>query len=265
MLGTLDRLTSRWWFYLILLLLMFVPPTYASRPYDPRLSGQVISAVMQNALIASLPAIYPAFKVFPIVLVVAILMWRDRATRWFDGYVAATLLLFALFQNAAVTQRYGLVILTGNVVVYAILALLWAWETILKANDFSTPVRVWWKYWVAPIAFLGFWFPLNVVNLQPDFSPLLILTSEAGLASCMMIPVYLAVVLVFEPDMNRPVVRATGFVGLVTALLNFLQWFVLEPHPWLGVLHLPLFLICAYALVVSLRAKPTPNFRRLPG
>jgi hypothetical protein len=249
----LDEITRKWWFYLLVVLLTFFIPTYTSRPFDPRNTSQVIAAVMANALIYSYPIILPVFKVVPILLVLAIVLWGDKVTRLFDIYVAITILLFALFQNAAVTLEYGLAILTGNVVVYTGIGLLWGWEAIVKRNDFTTFPRSLWKYWVVPVAFLAFWFPMDFVTLQPDFSPLLILTSESGLTGCMMIPVYLAIVILFEPNINRAVIRVTSFVGIVTALLNVLQWFVLNPHVWIGVLHLPLLLISTYVLVLSLK------------
>jgi hypothetical protein len=249
----LEFLTEKWWFYLLVVLLIFFLPNYSARPYDPRNTSAVIAAVMEHASIYSFPAFLPVFKVIPILLIAAILVWGDRATRFFDGYVAFTLLLFALFQNAALTQDYGLVVLVGNTAVYAGIACLWGWETVVKRNDFTPHPLRWWKYWVVPVALLAFWFPVNLVTLRPDFSPLLLLTSEAGLTTCMMVPVYLAVVVLFEPKINRPVVRVTSFVGIVTAFLNLLQWFVLNPHLWIGTLHLPLLVISAYAFILSVR------------
>ncbi len=247
----LDTLTRRWWFYLLLLALFFLP-SITARPLDPRDSSQMITAVMANALIYSYPAVFPVFKVLPLLLLGAILLWGDRATRLFDGYVACTIILFALLQNSALTEEYGLAVVTGNVAVYTLVALLWFWETGLKRNVLAIRRQPLWRYWVVPLAFLAFWFPLDQATLRPDFSPLLILTSNAGLTGCMMIPCYLAIVVLFAQSANRVVIRVTGFAGLITALVNMVQWLVLSPHPWLAVLHLPLLSISLYAWIGSL-------------
>ena len=256
----LETLTRRWWLYALILLLFFLP-AYSARGYDPRNTSQVITAVLSNPIIYAYPALWIVFKVLPILLIGAIGAWGDRATRVFDGYVAATLLLFALFQNMARTQEFGLTILLGNTVVYVIVAGLWVYEAIVKENDFTPRPRPPWRYWVAPAALLAFWFPVNPATLQPDFAPLRFLTNEAGLTLCMMLPVYLAVVTLFWPTINRPVVRVTAFAGMITGLLNMLQWFVLSPQPWLGILHLPMLTISMYAFGLSFRKGQSEDVR----
>ena len=71
----------------------------------------------------------------------------------------------------------------------------------------------------------------------------------------MMLPVYLAVLSVYYPHVNLATLRVTSFAGTVTGLLNVLQWFVLDPHLWLGMLHLPLLSISVYAFVLSFRGR----------
>ena len=116
------------------------------------------------------------------------------------------------------------------------------------------------KYWFVPESFLAFWFPLNEETMSPYFNPLVLLTNEAGLTACMMIPVYLAVLTLFHPQVNFATMRVTAFAGLITALFNLLQWFVFNPQFWwMGVLHLPLLAISIYAFVLSLRKIARPQ------
>jgi hypothetical protein len=253
----LESLTRKWWFFLLFFILFFIVPSYSSKPIDPRETSRLVAEVLPRALIYSYPAIWPLFKILPILLILAIILWGDRATRAFSIYVAVTLLAMAILQNMAFTEHYGFAVITGNVVIISIVALFWVWEAVIKETDMSPQGRPWWRYWVVPPAFLAFWFPVSIGadGVRPDWNPLLILTSEAGLTFCMMVPVYLAVMTLYHPRINRPVVRLTGFVGTVIGLLNIVMWLIVnrETMWWMGVLHLPQLAISIYALVISLR------------
>ncbi|MCL6613871.1 MAG: hypothetical protein K6U03_04515 [Firmicutes bacterium] len=68
----------------------------------------------------------------------------------------------------------------------------------------------------------------------------------------MMVPVYLAVMTVIHPKANLPLMRVTAFAGLITGIMNVLQWFVFLPAAWwAGVVHLPLLSVSAYALLLA--------------
>ena len=250
-----ERLSGKWWFYVVIFLLFFAP-SYSAIPIEPTEIPQLIVATLSNPLIYSIPAVFPIFKIIPILLIVAIAAFGDRATRAFAIYAAALLMALAIFQTTAITDRYGFAVMTGNLIVYLIVALFWLWEAIVKKSDFSPRPSPIWRWWVAPVAFLAFWFPINEA-LRPDFSPLLILTSEAGLTYCMMTPVFLAVLTFFYPAVNLAVLRVTGFVGLTTAAFNIIQEFFVFPEAWwMGVLHLPLLAISLYACILSFRKRP---------
>ena len=249
---SLETLTRKWWFYLVVSVLFFLP-SYSSLPFDPRRTPSLITAVLSNPLIYSYPPIMPLFKLLPVVLVLALVVWGDKITRLFDVYVAITILLFALFQNMAVTQDFGFAVLVGNVVVYSLVAVFWFWEAVIKTNKLVLRRLPLWRYWVVPTALFAFWFPVNSETLGPDFSLTQLLTNSAGLTMCMMLPAYLAVLTLCYPTVSRPALRITSFGGTFTAGLNILQWFFLTFHPWIGIVHLPLLTISLYGLILAMR------------
>jgi len=250
----LEAITRKWWFFVVVVLLFFIP-SYSSKPYDPRWTSKLITAILSNPLIYTVPILMPVFKILPVLLIISLIIWGDRATRVFDAYVAVTILLFALFQNSAITVEYGFAVMLGNVLVYLLVAGAWFWEAVVKLNSFTPRRRPFWQYWVVPVAFLAFWFPFNTVTLGPDFSFIQLAANSAGLTTCMMLPVYLAVLALYYPTVNTIVLRITALAGTITGLLNIMQWFISTSHPWLGILHLPLLTISIYALVLSFRKK----------
>jgi hypothetical protein len=256
----LEALIQKWWLYLLLLVLFFLP-SYSSLPYDPRRSSDLITAVLSQPLIYSFPAIMPLFKLLPVVLVLALAIWGGKITRIFNVYAATTILLFALFQNMSITQEFGFAVIVGNVVVYLLLAILWFWEAYLKTNVLIFRRQPLWRYWVIPVAFLAFWFPVNAETLGPDFSPVGLLTNSAGLTLCMMLPLYLAILTLCYPAINRPILRITSFAGLITAGFNVIQWFFFTSYTWMGIVHLPLLTISLYGLILSMKK----DWKRLNG
>ena len=247
----LDAVTRKWWLYVLLLLLFFVP-TYAARGYDPRRSVDLIGQVLADPLINAFPVLMPIAKMIPVVLVVGLFAYGNRARRAFNVYVTVLFLALALLQSTAVTTEYGLVVLSGNMALVLVVALVWAWEVVAEENDFANRQRPLWRWWVAPAAIVAFLAPIDSGPMSPDFNPVRLLTNEAGLTFCMMTPVVLAVLTLFHPTVNLAVLRITSFAGAVFGLVNMIVWFAIEPWGWwMGVLHVPLLLISVYAFVLA--------------
>ena len=254
--GKLDYLTRKWWFFLLLILLQFVP-SYASKGFDPAETGLVTGEILSNALAYDYPSLFPIFKIIPVILIVSTIFLKNAATGVFSVYAGITYLLFAFLQSVAVTEKYGLGIIAGNFIMFSLVAVFWFWEAFVQKNDFSSPKRVGWRYWVVPLAFLAFWYPLTISegSMIPDFNPIGILTNGAGLAFCLMTPVYIAVLTLYHPRINLATLRVTSLVGIIIAFYNVLVNFIFffSTMWWNGVLHIPLLTISAYGLVLSFR------------
>jgi hypothetical protein len=129
----------------------------------------------------SLSGYNPLFKIIPMLLIVSIILIPRRASRWFSIYAAVSYVLFALRPGMAQTEKYGLVINAHWLIVCLTVAAVWFWEACINRNDFTTRKPVW-KYWVAPLAFLAFWYPLSKDTGLPDFDPAYLFTNCSGLA-----------------------------------------------------------------------------------
>ena len=191
------------------------------------------------------------------LLFISIIFFRNKVTRLFNIYVAISYVLFALLQNIAVTEKYGLGIVTINLAMFLLVAGFWLWEAIVLKNDFRPRKRRAWRYWVIPFAFLAFWYPANPGTLMPDFNPVYLFTNMAGLTFCMMTPVYLAILTLFHPRVNIATLRVTSLVGVIIGFYNVNVNFFIKPDElwWNGVLHIPLLAISMYAFALSFRNK----------
>jgi len=254
----LELITMKWWFYLIFILIQFIIPPYAAKGFDLSEIGLITGEILSNAIVYSYTALFPIFKIIPIILVVSVIIFRNRVSRIFSIYVAFTYVLFAFLQSIAETDKYGFGILTLNLIMFLIVAIFWFWEAIIQKNDFTPQKRPLWKYWVIPFAIFAFWYPANPNTLMPDFHLIYLFTNFAGLAFCLMTPAYLSILILYHPKVNIATMRVTSLVGLIIGFYNMWVNFFISPETlwWNGVMHIPLFTISIYALVLSLKKRP---------
>ncbi|MHC4624165.1 MAG: hypothetical protein ACYS4W_09720 [Planctomycetota bacterium] len=255
----LERITRKWWFFVTIGLLQFIIPPYASKGYRFPAEWSSVSLEAVSYPILSFSRYNPLFKIIPMLLIVSIILIPRRASRLFSIYAGVSYVLFALRPGMAQTEKYGFVINAHWLIVCLTVAGFWFWEVSLNRNDFSARRLPRWKFWVAPLALLAFWYPLSKQTGLPDFNPAHLFTNVSGLAFCTMTPLYVAVLTLYYPKINVTVLRVTSLVGLIIALNNVHLNFIVRPATlwWNGVLHIPLLVISLYGLVVSLKGLPS--------
>ncbi len=156
----LELITRKWWFFLFFILIQFIPP-YALKGFEVAEMGKFMGEVLSHSLVYNLSSLYLIFKILPLALVIGIILFGNRVARIFDLYVAIAYLLFAFLQNIAFTEKYGLAIITTNIVMFLLVALFWIWEAVIQKNDFSSQPKLSKKYLIIPLAFLAFWYSIN--------------------------------------------------------------------------------------------------------
>lgn len=253
--GTLESITRKWWFLVLFILIGTITPPFVTKGFDLSKTGEIISYILQNSLIIFCSPLYPVFKIIPIILVFALILFGNRIGKIFSLYVGITYLLFALLQGIAITDKYGLGIVTGSFILMILVAIFWFWEAFVNENNFTPQKLPIIRYWVVPLAFLAFWYPINLELLKPEFNLASLFTNPAGLAFCTMTPVYLGILTLYYPKINIATLRVTSLLGIIIGFWNMVVNFLIKPDIlwWNGVLHLPLVFISIYALILSFR------------
>jgi hypothetical protein len=239
---------------LAVLLIGFFLPVYAASPFPQQDSSLVIKEVLMKTSVAYL-WLSPIVHVITVVLLIALYRYGSRVGRIADAFFAILFLFIAFSNHIAVTDTYGLAVVTGNIVPILIVGLLWIWEGARPKNNYVFLRLPAWRYWVLPFAFLAFWSPIDA-QLNPDFNPLLLLNSSFGVMYCPTTPVIIALLTLIYPRVNTIVLRATSFVGLIMGLFNVLSYFIMPGYTlWNLVLHSPLIFISLYGLLIPTLAK----------
>ncbi len=259
--GRLDRLTRRWWVVILILVLPNLIPPLVTKNHGEAYDdvGRLYNVLLRSAVVTHLTSpLWIAFDVLPIALVLGVFTLGRRISRVFAFYAAVSYLLFAVLQSVSVTERYGVGIVTGNLLCFTGIACLWAWEGLAGLNDFSRRRIPWWRWWVAPFAVFALWLPVGWDRSVGEFvfAPLFFTRFHTGLAFCTMTPVYLAVLTLFWPRINLALMRVTAAVGILIAFWNMMGALVFTDYWYNGVVHAPLAVLSVYALVLSFLRRP---------
>lgn len=253
--GKLELITAKWWFLVIFVLIGSITPPIVTKGFDLSESGEIMPYILGHALITHCSPLYPVFKIIPIILVFALILFGNRVSRIFSIYGGINYLLSAFLQGIAITDKYGFGVVTGNFILMMLVAMSWFWEASINKNDLTPRKLPIIRYWVVPLAFLALWYPANPETWKPDFNLAYLFTNEAGLAFCTMTPVYLGILTLYYPNVNIVTLRVTSLLGIIIGFWNMVVNFLMEPDIlwWNGVLHLPLVLISIYAFILSFR------------
>jgi len=215
-LEALDELTGKWWFYAALHVVGFwLLPPYASKGYAPEEIPRVVWTALSRALTYRLvDAVWPSLALhIALLLVMAALALRvEKASLAFDLY-ALTVYLIAVGQGLALTEEYGFVVLTGNVVLVSVVAALWACECLARRNAVGGGVPDKRRLWVVPLAALAFWAPVKP-TLDPYLLLRWLLAGYYGIAYCLTTPVILSVLILYYPQSQQACDEAHSISGL---------------------------------------------------
>ncbi|CAN5197640.1 hypothetical protein BH09ACT3_BH09ACT3_09550 [soil metagenome] len=258
--GTRRALTSRWWFRTPLLLVAIFLPVLTQVPFDPAQTSLVIADILKNPLIHQWAPLLPFAKLVLLAVTVAAFRLRSGAAAVVLVYYAVVLVVLAVLQNMSSTEHYGFAWVIGNTLIMLVVAVRCGIDVTRRESDWRPTDLVVRRLWVlAPMA-LAFLMPYTIVAdaIRPSFG-LELLTNSAGLTYCMVTPVIIGLLVLFSARVSPATLSLVSFVGLYFGIVNLVTWWVLLPASWwMGVLHVPLFLLAIYGLVVarSERRKP---------
>ncbi len=252
----------RWLPYLSYSLLVIIAffPLITERPYAPQDTQLVIFEIISRT--TQPYANWGWIFHLGTLLVIVLTAWKPEVgSRAIAAYFGLNYLVIAAVQTHAQTPAYGYAIHTGALIADSLLGLLWlgvAWKNRLHLNFTQIPR---WRWALLPLALLTFWSPLTLEGTKavPNFTPLLLLTSpDYGLAYCFLTPVFLFLLILAWPRVDRLALQITAFNGLLYGLFNLSHWSTPE-RLWLGVMHLPLLILSAVALgLTHAPSRPQP-------
>lgn len=251
---TLDAKTRRWWFFVGVIGLSYILLPYTSKNFSILRFMNILRTTLGNSFYYSCKPAFVLFQVIAITMFMLLILFRRKMARIFCIYTAVCYVLFNV-QSIAITEKYGLSILTYNIFVFNLVAASWGWEAVAGRNDFSQIRQPFWKYIVVAAALFAFWLPISPQTGGPDFKLTYFLTSGSALTFCLMTPIFMAVLIFFYPKVNFVTLRITGLIGTGIGLANVIPKLILRLYStwWDGFLHLPLLILSIIGMVLSMK------------
>lgn len=247
----LSKIIAKWWFYALIIIAQIIFFPYVEYNFSYTEIGAIINYTLANSLQGSMREYYFIFQLVSVIFLVLLFIYKNRFAKAFNIYVLISYLLFAVLQNVAISDRYGVSIVTINVFMFVLVAIAWIGECINPQNDYSFSSFNWKKSWLIVLAFFAYWLPLGVDG-NFNFSPLSFIRNGSATAFCMMTPVFLCLMSLNFPRINVIPYRITSFIGIVIGLYNISNFQIPERVP-LAIVHLPLLIISIYSFIKSFK------------
>lgn len=249
----IEKLTRKWWFFAGLIALQFVVMPFSTKNFGFENIEDMVGWTLSHAIQLQMRSYYLYFQVLALVVLFALFLFKNRMKKVFSLYAALSYVAFALLQNVAVTEEYGLSVVSVNVLMFLMVAYVWFLESKLPENDYSFDNLNWKTAWMIPLALLAFWLPINQY-LRFDFSLSRFLFSGSSLTFCMMISVFLTIMTLNLPKVNLVTYRVTAIIGVIIGCYNMMM-FQNPQRINLALIHLPLMIISVYAVIVGYRMR----------
>ena len=190
-------------FIVCIIVLQFILLPIATKGFRWENIGDLIIYTLSHALIQGMYPYAWTFQIVSLVMLMLLVLRRVTMSRWFMFYVGGCYVLYAIVQNVAVTDKYGFSIVTVNVVMMLLVALLWmreAWRgsSMLTFGNLNRRTA-----WLIPVALFCLWWPMDMMRgAEPDFSPIHLFAGGSAMAFCPMTPVFLVLLLLSKENID---------------------------------------------------------------
>ena len=173
----LEDFVFSWKFVTCLLLAQFLLVPIATRNFGWADSGIIVAYTLSHALFQQMLSYGWVFQVVALVVLMLTLSRNRWCTRLFMYYGGIVNILYAVIQNAAVSEKYGLSIVTVNVVMMLFVGCMWLRAAGKKECVFAFENLSWRSSWMIPVALFCLWrtqryyvpspwFPLTIPTLK---------------------------------------------------------------------------------------------------
>ena len=167
--SALDKFLLSRKFIVCIIVLQFILLPIATKGFRWENIGDLIIYTLSHALIQGMYPYAWTFQIVSLVMLMLLVLRRVTMSRWFMFYVGGCYVLYAIVQKVAVTDKYGFSIVTVNVVMMLLVALLWmreAWRgsSMLTFGNLNRRTA-----WLIPVALFCLWWP-NISNFILPFT-----------------------------------------------------------------------------------------------
>ncbi len=248
-----EKLILSRWFLAAMFLMALILPPYASKGFVPQDIVSIVTATLSNSFVRNLLPYSTVFQITALFFFVGLIVWKNKFGKPFTLFAGTSYLVYAIVQNIAITENFGLSMVLSNIVLCLLSSFVWLRDAWGNKNSYTFQNFNKKNSWLILVALFCFWWPMDFSG-TPDFNPLYFFTGHVAqsLQFCPTTPVFLIILIYCKPSISLPIYRITGISGTIIGFWNMMSFF--NPSTvFAGVYHLPLFLISLYVLIDSFK------------
>lgn len=233
---------------IILCILPITVPPYCSQNFSFAAWGDIIIYTLLNAITFDLKDITLYAQAAMFVVFILLIILRNKIGKFFTFIVALSFLFYSVTQNIAISEEYGLSIVTSNLITMLLVSTAWFYDLFTSKTKYTFKNLTKRNWYLIIIAVFCFWWPLNLETAQPDFALKGFFYSMSSISFCPMTPIFLIILILCKPSINLITYNITAIGGIVIGFFNMVTIF----HPssfYSGLYHIPLFAISIYAFL----------------
>lgn len=247
----LEKISDKWWFAIILIVAQSVLLPFASRNFDFANIGQIISVTLSNAFQTHFGNLNILFQSLSLMMFILLIVFKNKMKDIFNVYVALSYTAFAFIQNIALTDTYGISIVTVNLAMFLFVAYVWIRETLQPKNVYGFKNFQWKYLWMIILSLFAYLCPFDNHG-HFDLNPLHFFVKNSATAFCLATPAFLTILTLNLPKINLTTYRITAIIGFIIGCYNMAPFF--NPRTiYVGFMHLPLLTISLYCIILSYR------------
>ncbi|MDO5664203.1 MAG: hypothetical protein Q4G63_02965 [Bacteroidia bacterium] len=250
-----DKILLSRWLMIVLFALAFIMPPFASQNFETKEIGNIVVVTLSNSFVKNFIPYSTVFQLIALFFLMGIAVWKNRFAKAFSLFAGFSFLAFTLVQNMAITEKFGFRAVISNLILMSITSFVWFRDTWKDENRYTFANFGKKNAWLLVIALFCFWWPMNFSG-ELDFNPLNFFTGHVvqALQFCPMTPIFLIILIFCKSTISLPIYRITGISGTIIGFWNMMNFF--NPSTlYVGVYHLPLFLISLYVLIDSFKLR----------
>lgn len=250
-----EKIILSLWFLILMFLSAFILPPFASNGFEPSEIGNIIAATLSNSFVKYFVPYAYIFQIVAFMFFIGIILLKDKFRKPFTIFAGCSFFVYMIVQNIAITDEFGLSFVTSNIILMLLTSIAWlsdAWKKKTKYTFQNVTPK---NGWLIAVAIFCFWWPMNFAG-NPDFNPFHFFTGHVAqsIQFCPMTPIFLIILILCKPTISLSVYRMTAISGTIIGFWNMMN-FINPSTLYVGLYHLPLFLISLYALIDSLKNK----------
>lgn len=233
---------------IIVCVLPIVVPPYCTQNFSFSSWGDIIIYTLLNAITFDLKEITLYTQITMSIVFILLITLRNKFGKLFTFIVALSFLFYAVTQNIAVSQEYGLSIVISNFITMLLVSIGWFYELFTSKTKYTFRNINRKNFYLIIVAIFCFWWPLNLDTAQPNFALSGFFYSMSSISFCPMTPIFLIILILCKPSINLVTYKITAIGGIVIGFFNMVTIF----HPssfYSGLYHIPLFAISIYAFL----------------